>query len=130
MLLDWAASSWFSAVFRSPNNTVSWLAITLITLGHVGVSVALWKLSDTLGGFVSLIFFLAALSADLYEHFLHASLNNVLMVPPGGWTAVFKVSVLVLLALEILGCSLGVLLLGCRTKNNSQPQVANRSALS
>jgi hypothetical protein len=73
---------------------------------------------------VSLIFFLAALGADLYEHFLHASANNVFMVAPGDWTAPFDASVFVLLALEIVGCLLGILLLGGRTRNNSQPKFA------
>lgn len=117
-------------VLPAPNNDVSWLAITLITLGHWGVSIAVWKLSDRLSGLVSLIFFLAALGADLFEHFLHASANNVFTVAPGAWTACFDASVALLLALEILGCSLGILLLGRRTKNNSQPQFANPSVLS
>jgi hypothetical protein len=47
-------------------------------------------LSDKLAGLVSLIFFLAASSADLYEHFLHASANNVFMVAPGDWTPRFR----------------------------------------
>jgi hypothetical protein len=111
-------------VLPAPNNNVSWLAITLITLGHLAVSIALWKLSDKLSGLVSLIFFLAAMSADLYEHFLHASANNVLMVAPGDWTARFDASVFVLLALEIVGCWLGIRLLGGRTRSDSQPKFA------
>jgi len=117
-------------VLPAPNNHVSWLAITLITVGHLVVSIALWKLGDKFAGVVSLIFFLAALSADLYEHFLHASANNVFTVAPGDWTAWFDVSVFILLGLEILGCLLGILLLGRRTRNNRQPQFANHSVLS
>lgn len=117
-------------VLPAPNNNVSWLAITLITLGHWGVSIAFWKLSHKLAGLVSLVFFFAALGADVYEHFLHASANNVFMVAPGDWTARFDASVFILLALEILGCLLGILLLGRRKRNNSQPQFANHSALS
>jgi hypothetical protein len=107
-------------VLPAPNNNVSWLAITLITLGHLGVSTALWKLGDKLAGSVSVIFFLAALSADLYEHFLHASANNVFMVAPGDWTARFDASVL-LLAFEILGCLLGILLLGRGQRTTVSP---------
>src|SRR5579859_6252808 len=83
-------------VLPGPNNSVSWLATILITLGHFVVSVALWKLSERLGGLVSLIFFLAALGADLYEHFLHASANNIFMIAPGDWTARFDASVFIL----------------------------------
>jgi hypothetical protein len=110
-------------VLPAPNNNVSWLAITLITFGHLAVSIALWKLSDKLTGLVSLIFFLAAMSADLYEHFLHASANNVFMVAPGAGTARFDASVFVLLAFEIVGCLLGILLLGGRTRNNGPTPV-------
>jgi hypothetical protein len=101
-----------------PNNHVSWLAIVLITSGHVCVSILLWKLSDKVAGFVSVIFFLAAMGADLYEHFLHASQNNVFMLARGDWTAIFSVSVFILLALEIAGCSLGTIVLGGRAGNN------------
>ena len=111
-------------VLPAPNNHVSWLAITLITVGHLAVSIALWKLSDKLAGLVSLIFFLAASGADLYEHFLHASANNVFMVASGDATAWFDASVFALLALEIVGCLLGILLLDGRTRNNSQPKFA------
>ena len=113
-------------VLPIPNNNVSWLAITLITLGHFGVSIVLWKLSDKLTGSVSLVFFLAALGADLDEHFFHASANNVFMVAPGDWTAQFDVSVFSLLALEILGCLLGILLLGRRTGSWRRPRQAGQ----
>jgi hypothetical protein len=105
-------------ILPAPSNHVSWLAIILITSGHVVVSILLWKLSDKVAGFVSVIFFLAAMSADLYEHFLHASQNNVFMVAPGDWTAIFNASVFMLLALEIMGCSLGTIVLGGRRRNN------------
>lgn len=80
----------------------------MITSGHVTLLIALFKLSDKLSGLVSLIFFLAALGADLYEHFLHAAANNVFILATN-WTAPFDASVFALLALEVLGCSLGVL---------------------
>ena len=98
-------------ILPAPNNNVSWLAIILITFGHLCVAIALWKLSDKLTGLVVLIFFLAALGADLYEHFLHTAPTNVFMIAAGVWTAWFDASVVGLLALEILACSLGILLL-------------------
>ncbi len=118
----WIVAIWHlslaAKILPAPNNHVSWLAITLITSGHAVVSILLWKLSDKVAGFVSVIFFLAAMSADLYEHFLHASQNNVFMVARGDWTAIFNVSVFILLALEIVGCLLGTIVLGGRTRNN------------
>ena len=117
-------------VLAAPNNKVSWLAITLITLGHLCVSVVLWQLSERRAGFISLIFFLAALSADLYEHFVHASANNVFTVARGDWTAWFDASVFILLALEILGGSLGILLLGRGTRKSRQAQFEKHSVLS
>ena len=104
-------------ILPAPNDHVSWLAVVLITSGHLVVSIALCKLGDRIGGCISLIFFLAALSADLYEHFLHASGNNVFMAASGHWTAWFDASVVVLLALEILGCSIGAWLLSGRTRS-------------
>ena len=123
VVAHWIVAMWHlvlaASVLPAPNNNVSWLAVVLLTLLHGGVSLALWKLSDKFIGLVSLIFFLAALSADLYEHFLHASGNNVFMVASGDWTAWFNASVLILLALEILGCSIGVLSLRGGTRKGS-----------
>jgi hypothetical protein len=116
VIAHWIVAVWHlflaAKILPAPNNHVSWLAIILISFGHLGVSIALWKLSDRLSGLVLLIFFLAAGGADLYEHFLHASPNNVFMVAAGTWTARFDVSVFVLLVLEILGFSLGILSFG------------------
>jgi hypothetical protein len=129
VVAHWMIAVWHlflaAKVLAAPNDKVSWLAITLITCGHLAVSIALWTLRDKLAGLVSLIFFVAALSADLYEHFLHASANNVFTVAPGNWTPWFDASVFVLLALEIVGCLLGILLLSGRTRNNTQPKFAH-----
>jgi hypothetical protein len=126
VVAHWIVAIWHlflaASVLPAPNNRVSWLAVVLLTLLHGGVSVALSKISDKHIGLVSLIFFLAALSADLYEHFLHASGNNVFMVAPGAWTAWFNASVFMLLALEILGCSLGALSLRGRTRKDRTPE--------
>jgi hypothetical protein len=104
-------------VLAPPDNKVSWVAVALMSLGHAGVSVALWKLGDRLAGLVSLLFFLAASGADLFEHFPHASANNIFMVAPGNRTPWFDASVFALLALEILGCLLSIQLLGGKTRN-------------
>ena len=106
-------------VLAAPDDHVSSLALVLITLGHIVVSLALWKLSGPLAGLTSLIFFLSALGADLYEHFLHASGNNVFMVASGHWSTSFAVSVLVLLALEMMGCSIGAWLLGSTNRKKT-----------
>lgn len=98
-------------ILPAPNN-VSGLGITFLSLGHFLVLIAVWKLGGKLTGLVLLIFFLAAMSADVYEHFLHAAPNNVFMVAQDPWTLWFDASVFALLALEILGCSLGIQSLG------------------
>ena len=127
----WLVAIWHlflaANVLPAPNNHVSSLAIILITSGHAVVSILLWKLSDKVAGLVSVIFFLAAMSADLYEHFLHASQNNVFMVARGDWTAIFEVSVFILLALEIVGCLLGTIVLDGRRRNNkSTPGLSSK----
>jgi hypothetical protein len=111
-------------VLPAPNNIVSSLAITLISLGHLIVSVALWKLSPRLAGLAALIFFLAAMSADLFEHFLHPSANNVSMLAPSAWTAPFDVSVFILLALEFLGCLFAIMLLSGPISQRTQRRLA------
>jgi hypothetical protein len=119
----WMVAIWHlfvaAQVLPAPNNHVSSLAIILITSAHLVVSILLWKMSDKVGGFVAVIFFLAAMSADLYEHFLHASQNNIFVLARGDWTVIFNVSAFILLALEIVGCSLGTMVLGGRRRNNN-----------
>ncbi len=99
-------------VLPSPNNSVSGMGVLLITALHAGVAIALSMFNEKIGGVVSFTFFSAAMSADLYEHFLHASLNNVFLITAGNWTARFDSSVVVLLALEVMGCFLGIMSLG------------------
>ena len=103
------------------------MAVILITLGHLVVSVALWRLGGRIAGLILLIFFLAALGADSYEHFLHASANNVFMLAPVHWAVWFDASVVVLLALEILGCSIGTWLLSGRMGNRNRAPGVNSS---
>lgn len=134
VVAHWIAAVWHlflaARILPAPDNQVSWLAISFITSGHLLVSFGLWKLNGRLAGFISLIFFLAASGADFYEHFLHASANNIFMVAPGSGTALFEASVFVLVALEILGCLLGIAMLGGKTRNDRQPRAANPSLLS
>ena len=122
----WVVAIWHlflaADVLPAPDNRVSSIAVVLLTLWHWSVLILLWKLSGRLIGWVSLIFFSAALSADLYEHFLQASPNNVFMVAPGDWAAWFNGGVDILLALEILGLSVGALLLGGTIQTRSTLQ--------
>lgn len=103
----------------APENHVSWLGMVLLSCLHLGVCAALLALSPKYTGLVSLLFFLAAMTADLYEHFLHASANNIFMAPRSPWTFWFDASVFVLLALEILGCFFGIRWLSGRMRNES-----------
>ena len=67
----WIVAIWHlflaAKVLPAPNNHVSWLALILITSGHMIVSILVWKLSDKAAGFVAVLFFLAAMTADLYR---------------------------------------------------------------
>ena len=128
LALGVVAAHWIDAIWHlfmaakilpAPNNTVGSLGIIFITLGHLAVFIVIWKLSARLSGWISLIFFLLAMAADLYEHFIQVAPNNVFMVAPGEWRVLFDVSVFLLLALEILGCCLGIASLhGGKTRNN------------
>ncbi len=112
VLAHWFVAVWhlFPAadVVPPPNNHVSWVAIALMSVGHLAVSLLLWMLSDRFIGPLALMFFLAAMAADVYEHFVLTQPNNVFLVS-GPETVIFDVSVFALLALEILGCTLGIL---------------------
>lgn len=116
----WMVAVWHlflaAKILPAPSNSVSRLVIVFFTLGHLSLLVAVWKLRDKLSGLVASTVFLAALGADLYEHFVQVAPNNVFMAASGGWTAWFDASVFALVALEILGISLGLLLLRNRTK--------------
>ena len=116
----WIVAVWHlflaAKILPPPSNSVSWVVIVSFTLGHLSLLVAVWKLRDKLSGLVASIVFLAALGADLYEHFVQVAPNNVFMAASGAWTAWFDASVFALVALEILGISLGLLLLRNRTK--------------
>lgn len=90
-------------VLPAPEDHVSWLAVVFISVGHLIVASVTFTLGARTAGLLALVFFVAALGADVYEHFLHPSGNNVLMVAPGAWTRWFDVSVFILLALEIMG---------------------------
>lgn len=122
VLAHWIDAIWHlfmaAKILPAPNNTVGSLGIIFITLGHLAVFIVTWKLSAKLSGLISLIFFLLAMSADLYEHFIQVAPNNVFMVAPGEWRVLFDASVFLLLALEILGCCLGIASLGGNTWNN------------
>lgn len=131
VIAHWLIAIWHlfltAKILPAPNNTVSWQGIMFITLGHLLLSIVLWKLSDKVSGLISLLFFLAVGAAEVYEHFVHPALNNVFMVRPGNWTHLWEVSVFGLLAFEILGCLLGILLLTGRYGNNRNFQVSNHS---
>jgi hypothetical protein len=122
VVAHWIDAIWHlflaARILPAPNNTVGSPGITFITLGHLALFIVIWKLSARLSGLISLIFFLLAMAADLYEHFIQAAPNNVFMVAPGEWRLLFDVSVFLLLALEILGCCLGIASLGGKRRNN------------
>lgn len=128
VVAHWIVAVWHlflaARILPAPSNSVSWVVIVFFTLGHLSVLVGVWKLSEKLAGLVALIAFLAALGADLYEHFVQVAPNNVFMATSGAWTAWFDVSVFALVALEILGISLGIVLLLGRPRHNSQPRDA------
>jgi hypothetical protein len=134
VIAHWMIAIWHlfltAKILPAPNNTVSWPGIMFITLGHLLMSIVLWKLSDKVSGVVSLLFFLVVGAADVYEHFVHPALNNVFMVRPGNWTTLWEVSVFGLLAFEILGCALGILLLAGRRGNDRESQASNHSIAS
>jgi hypothetical protein len=91
-----------------PNHGVDLLAVGLLTLLHLGIAGAWWKLPDGLAGGILSAFFIVALAFGIYEHFLHPGGNNIFMVSPSKWKTAFEVSVGLLMALEVLGVGIGI----------------------
>jgi len=112
---NWVVGVWHlflvAKILVPPNNKVSRTAIILITLGHLSVLGALWKLAEKWAAVVSLVLFLVALGVGIYEHFLGPGPNNVFRVALGGTGTLFAVSVYILVGLELLGCWLAARLL-------------------
>lgn len=79
------------------------LPITLIALVHAAVMFVGWLAAPRIARWILSAFFVAMLIFDLYEHFLGAVPTNIFHVASGEWVGVFRVSVLALLTLEILG---------------------------
>lgn len=108
----WAAAVWHfvlsAKIFPTAANGIDWLPIVFVSAVHLGVSVLWWTVSVRLAGWVLLVLLSTALGVGVYEHFLGPGPNTIFRVPPTNWTAAFRASVLVLLALEILGCWLGL----------------------
>jgi len=62
-----------------------------------------------------------ALVAGAYSHFLSAGPDNILRMPPGGWTLPFQASALLLVMLEVLGCLVAVLMFASAPMKPVQP---------
>jgi hypothetical protein len=116
----WIIAVWHlflaAKVLPVPDNNVSWLAISLLSLLHAGISIVWWKIPNRPAGLVLSIFFIATLASGIYEHFVHLGGNNVFRVVPGEWKTAFQVSVIFLVLLEVLGAWMGLRFL----KSNSQ----------
>lgn len=108
----WVTAMWHlsvaAKVIPGPTNGLNLLAVGLITLLHLGIASAWWKLPDRLAGGILSAFFIAALAFGMYEHFLHPGGNNIFMVSPGNEKNAFDVSVGLLMALEVLGVGIGI----------------------
>jgi hypothetical protein len=108
----WVTAMWHLSVAKvlpGPINGVDLLAVGLLTLLHLGIAGAWWKLPDRLAGGILSAFFIVALAFGIYEHFLHPGGNNIFMVSPSKWKTAFEVSVGLLMALEVLGVGIGIL---------------------
>jgi hypothetical protein len=95
-------------VLPAPDNRVNVFAIGMLTAVHLAVSIVWWKVPNRPAGLILSTFFIAVLAFGIYEHFLHPGANNVFMVLPGVWKTTFEASVVLLMALEVLGAGIGL----------------------
>ncbi len=121
--VHWIVAAWHlflvAKILPAPENNVNWVAIGILTLLHFVALIACWKLCDRFTGLVLGVFFVLALGAGLYEHFLDSGLNNIVRVRPSDWVTAFRASVFLLVVIEMLGCWLGIRLL----QRNSQTRI-------
>jgi hypothetical protein len=114
----WAVAIWHlflvAKVVPAPDNDVSWVAIGVLSVVHACIALVWWKVSIKIAGSVLALFFIAALSFDIYEHFLHAGPNNIFGVANSQWNIPFQISVILLVVLEVVGCLVGIRCLATR----------------
>ncbi|MGA7222887.1 MAG: hypothetical protein WBX16_08515 [Candidatus Acidiferrales bacterium] len=88
--------------------------------------ILLWSHYPKLGG--SLLLFLAVpLVIGGYSHFLSPGSDNVFRMAPGEWTAGFRISAVLLAALECCACALGIEILR-RSSSRSVPGSSSLNA--
>jgi hypothetical protein len=91
------------------------LVMGIMAVVHLVVFIVWWMRPAGLGSLLALLFFAFPLAAGTYEHFLSNGANNILRMAAGPGTEVFKVSVLLLLFLEICGVVLALRTIRLRT---------------
>jgi hypothetical protein len=69
--------------------------------------ISLWARLPKLGGSL-LLFLVVPLVIGGYSHFLSGGSDNVFRMAPGEWTAGFRISAVLLAALEFCACALGI----------------------
>jgi hypothetical protein len=80
-------------------------AINLLPLTAAALS---WSRFRRLAGWLLAIFFGAVAVIGGYEHFVRPGPDNFLEMAAGAWTASFRVSAVLLVIVDILGCWIGV----------------------
>jgi len=101
-------------------------AIAAINAVPVIALIFLWTPFRRLAGLLLFLTLGAGLVAGGYEHFVGP--DNMFRMPAGPWTVPFRVSAVLLLILEGVGCWIGIaLLLGARGSQTEDPAPAGSS---
>ena len=84
------------------------LIAILVNLIPFTAAILLWTRFRTIGGWLLLASLGIGLLIGIYEHFLSPSPDNVFRMAPGEWTLQFRITAVLLMIVEGLGCWIGV----------------------
>jgi len=84
------------------------LIASLVNLILVTAAILLWTRFRKIAGWLLLVSLAIGLLIGTYEHFLSPSPDNVFRMMEGKWVLQFRITAVLLVAIQTLGCWIGV----------------------
>jgi len=104
--------AWHLPILARPHSALSndqilWIA-SLVNLIPFTAVILLWTRFRKIAGWLLLVSLGIGLLIGTYEHFLRPSPDNVFRLARGGWALQFRITAVLLLIFQGLGCWIGV----------------------
>lgn len=96
------------------------LFASLANLVPMTALILFWTHFRKIGGWLLLIFLAIPLTIGGYEHFLSSGADNVFRMAPGEGALAFRISAILLVILEALGCWVSVRIIGGSERLNAK----------